>query len=179
MPDNFSFPNTSNVQPWLQAGVDQLVAQRGLEGFGFGEALRDFGSWAISQLAGGGDGGDDNSSSNGQANVNGHSSTGSWDKTSCAPIVDVQYEQRAKCPKGYVCVEYQGRKVCMTKALARSCKLWKPPTKPPISARNWGSMKRAKRAVDSLDRVVETANAITGKADLKRTRPRRNGSNGK
>lgn len=92
----------------------------------------------------------------------------------CSVTVPVQMRQRAYVPPGYVVVEPPGGgKIGMKKEVARACKLWKPSKKPPISASDWNSLKKAKRTADKLDRVVKTANAVTGRADLRRVRTKR------
>lgn len=91
----------------------------------------------------------------------------------CQMTVPVRFEQRARVPRGYVVVNWQGQKIGMLKAAARACGLWKPSKKPPISAKDWGCLQRANRVVNRIEKVVTMSNNVTGKADLKRTRPRR------
>lgn len=77
-------------------------------------------------------------------------------------IVQVTMVPRAKCPKGYVAVEYQGAKVCMLKSCARDFG-WKPKPKPPISRKDWTAIKRASAASKRIRRVSAQADRVTGR----------------
>lgn len=77
-------------------------------------------------------------------------------------LVEVSYQPRAKCPKGYVAVEYEGNKVCMLKSCARSYG-WKPKPKPPISRKDWVAITRAEAAGKRIRKVSAKADRVTGR----------------
>ena len=91
----------------------------------------------------------------------------------CAITLPVRVTQRAVCPPGYVVVHPEGQgKQCMLKSVAIDCKLYKEPATPPIKASDWRCLKRSASVVRKLDTVARTANRITGKASLTRSRKR-------
>lgn len=77
------------------------------------------------------------------------------------------------CPPGYVTVQNSnGVKSCMLKPHARMCGLWKPKRKPPISASDYRTIRRAASAQKRLSRVVKMADKATGRKIVKTcTRP--------
>lgn len=92
----------------------------------------------------------------------------------CAVTLPVQMTQRAVCPPGYVVVHPAGQgKQCMLKSVAISCHLYKSPAKPPIKASDWRCLKRSAAVVRRLDTIAKTANRVTGKANLSRSRGKR------
>lgn len=62
------------------------------------------------------------------------------------PVIEVEYEERATVPRGYVVVTVNGEKVGMLKELARKYGLWKPRPKPPVSGWDARAITRAARA---------------------------------
>jgi len=86
---------------------------------------------------------------------------------------------RYRAPKGYVIVYPDdpsgrtGTPIAMLKSVAKSCKLWREPAKPPIKASDWRCLRRAGAVVNKLDRVAKTANRVTGKANMTRSRGKR------
>ncbi len=104
---------------------------------------------------------------------NGNGSSSTFHPTpGCAPVLPVAFTQRAVAPRGYVVVTdpATGQKVAMLKSVARACRLWKAPRKPPIKASDWRCLMRAEATVKKLDRVVKAANKVSGKANLTRSR---------
>jgi len=113
---------------------------------------------------------------NGTAATNGTASTTNGGRTvaGCAVTLPVQVTQRAVCPPGYVVVQPAGQgKQCMLKSVAISCHLYKSPAKPPIKASDWRCLKRSAAVVRRLDTIAKTANRVTGKANLSRSRSKR------
>jgi hypothetical protein len=94
----------------------------------------------------------------------------------CKITLPVSQRSRYYAPPGYVVVRprdasgREGPPVAMLKRVAITCGLWKASTKPPISAKDWKSLRRAAAVTRKLDTVVKTANRVTGKADLRRVR---------
>lgn len=94
----------------------------------------------------------------------------------CKITLPASTRTRYYAPPGYVIVRPPGANgapgapVAMLKRVAISCGLWKAAKKPPISAKDWTSLRKAASVTRKLDRVVKTANAVTGKADLRRVR---------
>jgi hypothetical protein len=90
--------------------------------------------------------------------------------------VPATVKPRLYAPPGYVIVRPKkadgtpGTPVAMLKEIAIKCKLWKRSPKPPISARDWKTLRRANAVTNRLDTVVKTANRVTGKADYRRVR---------
>lgn len=86
---------------------------------------------------------------------------------------------RFKAPRGYVIVYPDdpsgrtGTPVAMLKSVAKSCKLWREPAKPPIKASDWRCLRKSASVIRKVDRVAQTANQITGKASLTRSRPKK------
>ena len=74
-----------------------------------------------------------------------------------------------RAPKGYVTVEWQGKKFFMLKVNAKAAGLWRPNKKPPISVRDWSNLKGANRTVNKLKRVNKMAQNV---ANFKTTRTR-------
>jgi len=75
-------------------------------------------------------------------------------------VMAPQYEQRVKCPTGYVSVRIpQGNgtyvQACMYKPLARTLKLWRPRRKPPISASDWRTYQKAGRVERKLAGIAK------------------------
>ena len=64
--------------------------------------------------------------------------------------VSAQYEQRVKCPDGYVSVGCGDARVCMLKPVARVLGKWKARRKPPISAADWRRFRTATRVEQKL-----------------------------
>jgi hypothetical protein len=85
------------------------------------------------------------------------------DKMGRPLLVQVEYQQRAKCPSGYVAVMYNGAKVCMLKSCARSYG-WKPKQKPVISNKDWNALKRADGAAKRVRIVARKADRVTGRS---------------
>lgn len=96
---------------------------------------------------------------------------------SCAPgpvVVQPQVSQRLKAPSGYRIVECpkgSGQKVAMREETARKYGYLSPRRRPPISVRDWTSLKRADRTVRKLDRVVQMSNRVVGKRKYRRSAP--------
>ena len=74
-----------------------------------------------------------------------------------------------RAPKGYVTVEWQGKKFFMLKMNAKAAGLWRPNKKPPISVTDWSNLKGANRTVNKLKRVNKMAQNV---ANFKTTRTR-------
>lgn len=72
-----------------------------------------------------------------------------------------------RAPKGYVTVEWQGKKFFMLKVNAKTAGLWRPNKKPPISVTDWSNLKGANRTVKKLKRVNKMAQNV---ANFKTTR---------
>jgi len=110
----------------------------------------------------------------GNGRQNGTAGTGGKTVAGCAVTLPVQVTQRAVCPPGYVVVQPAGQgKQCMLKSVAISCHLYKSPAKPPIKASDWRCLKRSAAVVRRLDTIAKTANRVTGKANLSRSRSKR------
>lgn len=80
--------------------------------------------------------------------------------TGFSGVVSPAYEQRMKCPKGYVAVDIDGDGVndaCMWKPMARSLKLWSSRPKPPVSG--WDA-RAIKRAAGAKKRVKKLASSV-------------------
>lgn len=61
-------------------------------------------------------------------------------------------------PKGYVIVELpNGQKKAVLKQVARKFGLWKPRSKPPISASDWKKLKRAEQVKKKAKKIAQTA----------------------
>jgi hypothetical protein len=92
----------------------------------------------------------------------------------CPQTVALQMEQRAKCPPGYVAVDSNGdgvNDVCMQKASARACGLWKPARKPPISASQYRTLKTANSVAKKVKRIaIETEKTCRGSIMPRRSR---------
>jgi len=71
--------------------------------------------------------------------------------------VAAQYEQRVKCPDGYVSVGCGDARVCMLKPVARVLGKWKSRRKPPISAADWRRYKTASRVEQKLLGIAKDA----------------------
>lgn len=71
--------------------------------------------------------------------------------------VTAQYEQRVKCPDGYVSVGCGDARVCMLKPVARVLGKWKSRRKPPISASDWRRYKTAQRVEQKLLGIAKDA----------------------
>lgn len=82
-------------------------------------------------------------------------------------VLPVEYRAVAKPPRGYVTVNYNGQPVFMLKGCARDLGLWKAPPKPPISASDWRTLRRAGMVAKRVDRITKISDKVTGK---KRTR---------
>lgn len=65
-----------------------------------------------------------------------------------------------RAPRGYVTVEWQGKKFFMLKANAKQAKLWTPNKKPPISVTNWEHLKGANRTVKKLKSINKMAENV-------------------
>lgn len=80
-----------------------------------------------------------------------------------APLAFVQ---RAKAPPGYVvvnCKDAMGNivsKQAMLKPVARALGLWKPRSKPPISAKDFKTVRTAERVVKKIDRISKMAGSL-------------------
>lgn len=60
-----------------------------------------------------------------------------------------------RAPRGYVIVrDADGRPFPLLKKIAQQFHLWKPAKKPPISVRDWQSLKRADRVVHKMRKIV-------------------------
>lgn len=89
----------------------------------------------------------------------------------CQITVPVQVKQRASCPPGYVVVHPPGQgKQCMLKGVAIKCGLYKQPKKPPISASDYQSLRKADRTVKKIERMVAMANNVQGKNPMRRVK---------
>ena len=101
---------------------------------------------------------------------------GAYEYAGCKITLPVTQKTRLYAPPGYVVVRPKradgspGPPVAMLKRVAMACKLWKAQAKPPISARDWKTLRRARAVTGRLDTVVKTANQVTGKADYRRVR---------
>ena len=97
----------------------------------------------------------------------------------CQVTLPAEATTRFKAPRGYVIVYPDdpsgrtGTPVAMLKSVAKSCGLWRQPTKPPIKASDWRCLKKANSVVTKLDRVVKVANEVTGKPNSTRSRPKK------
>jgi len=97
----------------------------------------------------------------------------------CQVTLPVQVKQRFAAPRGYVVVYPDdpsgrtGQPIAMLKEVAKKCKLWHQPARPPIKASDWRCLKKANSVVNKLDTVAKMANRVTGRADLRRTRGKR------
>lgn len=66
-----------------------------------------------------------------------------------------------RAPKGYVVVkDGNGRPFPLLKTVARQLGLWKAAKKPPISVRDWESLKRGNKAVNKIKRVNKMAKNV-------------------
>lgn len=80
----------------------------------------------------------------------------------CLPgqvVVQPGVETRLKAPKGFVIVDMpdgSGKKA-VEKTLARKCGLWKPAPKPPITASEWKTLKKADRVKKKAKKIAQTA----------------------
>lgn len=86
----------------------------------------------------------------------------------CLPgqvVMQPGVETRLKAPKGFVIVDMpdgSGKKA-VEKTLARKCGLWKPAPKPPITASEWKTLKKADRVKKKAKKIAQTAEWKVGK----------------
>jgi len=77
-------------------------------------------------------------------------------------IDDAYLKAVPRAPRGYIVLrDAKGRAFGVNKKIAQSLKLWKPKKKPPISVRDWESLKRANRTVNKLKRVVKMSKVVS------------------
>lgn len=83
-------------------------------------------------------------------------------KTGKPVIADISYEQRARCPRGYVAATLRatGQKVCMDRGYAIQNDYYRPQTKPPITAADMKCISKASRARSRIDKIQAKARAI-------------------
>jgi len=86
-------------------------------------------------------------------------------------IPQYRLKQYVKGPKGYIVMrDSNGDPYAVPRAIARKLG-WKPHKKPPISVRQWQSMKRVKSVVRTLQKVDKTARQLTAFAGRGKGRP--------
>lgn len=78
-------------------------------------------------------------------------------------IVKPMVAQRLKAPPGYVIVMCGGHKVAMDKDVARAKGYWKPRSKPPITASEYKTVRKAERVKGKISRMVKSADKAVSK----------------
>lgn len=65
-----------------------------------------------------------------------------------------------RAPKGYVVIDWNGKKVPMLKWAAIKFGFWKPAKKPPISVKQWQCLKKANQTVNKIKTVNKMAKNV-------------------
>ncbi|MGH7198310.1 MAG: hypothetical protein ACREH5_06185, partial [Candidatus Omnitrophota bacterium] len=66
-----------------------------------------------------------------------------------------------RAPRGYVVVrDVQGRPYAMMRFVAQKVGMWRPKQKPPISVRDWNSLRRSNSVIKKLQTMEKRAKKI-------------------
>jgi len=77
-------------------------------------------------------------------------------------VANIQYEQRARCPRGYVAATLRttGARVCMDREYAIAKGYYKPQGKPPVTRADFNAIRKATSARRKIDKLQDRARSI-------------------
>ena len=175
MPDN---PTIFNRVVGMTPGQPDFQTQPGTEGFDWGQGAADVGNWLLDWW--GGDDAANGAANGGNGNGNGVGAEtiqgmGKGQVVPCGLYAPVVMKQRATTRPGYVVVRNPQTKavVGMEKRAAIRCGLYHPAKKPPITASQYGTLRKARAVSRKVDSLVKMSNELTGKAKFTRSRTKR------